>query len=269
MPEIAGPGQDQYEARGGRTCIFSLAAAMLSLVAVLSLASLARAAPEPLEVSESLSLDNGLNRGDWGPIELCQTRSFAYGFQIKYQDLGFVDDTAANGLKLYCRDGLGATTGYITSLVGNHGTWRNILQCPSSAYVEGVRAYVLPDQGSMHDDLGVDNVQLWCSEGTILDGKNWLTARAAAAPADELLARAEEHRGSTECGACGRTARAVTTCAAWRRASRRSPRSRTTPACPTSCCTAACFRPTAPSRRSNRKSGGCSGSWFGVCSEST
>ncbi|XP_047473550.1 vitelline membrane outer layer protein 1 homolog isoform X4 [Penaeus chinensis] len=191
MPEIAGPGQDQYEARGGRTCIFSLAAAMLSLVAVLSLASLARAAPEPLEVSESLSLDNGLNRGDWGPIELCQTRSFAYGFQIKYQDLGFVDDTAANGLKLYCRDGLGATTGYITSLVGNHGTWRNILQCPSSAYVEGVRAYVLPDQGSMHDDLGVDNVQLWCSEGTILDGKNWLTARAAAAPADELLARAE------------------------------------------------------------------------------
>ncbi|XP_063585902.1 vitelline membrane outer layer protein 1 homolog [Penaeus indicus] len=166
---------------------------MLSLVAVLSLAALARAAPEPLEVSESLSLDNGLNRGDWGPIELCATRSFAYGFQIKYQDLGYVDDTAANGLKLYCRDGLGATTGYITSLVGNHGTWRNILQCPSSAYVEGVRAYVLPDQGSIHDDLGVDNVQLWCSEGTILDGKNRLTARAAekAAPTDELLERAE------------------------------------------------------------------------------
>lgn len=48
-----------------------------------------------------------------------------------------------------------------------------------------MRGYVLPDQGSMHDDLGVDNVQLWCEEGTILDGK------LRAAPTDEHLAQAE------------------------------------------------------------------------------
>ncbi|XP_042857976.1 vitelline membrane outer layer protein 1 homolog [Penaeus japonicus] len=181
-----------YTGRAGSVISISFRSplSMDSLIVVVSLVALARAAPEPLQVSESLSLDNGLNRGDWGPIELCPDGSHAYSFQIKYQDLGYADDTAVNGLKLFCRDSYGHTTGYVTSLEGKHGTWRSILSCPSSGLMEGVRGYVLPDQGTLHDDLGVDNVQMWCSGGTILDGKD----RAEGALAEERLSAREALR---------------------------------------------------------------------------
>lgn len=42
----------------------------------------------------------------------------------QYDDLDDLDFIGGNGVKLYCRDGDGATTGYITSTEGTNGEWQ-------------------------------------------------------------------------------------------------------------------------------------------------
>ena len=35
------------------------------------------------DVAESLPIDNGVDRGEWGPTELCDANSYASAFEIK------------------------------------------------------------------------------------------------------------------------------------------------------------------------------------------
>nr|ACK44247.1 vitelline membrane outer layer 1-like protein [Scylla paramamosain] len=141
------------------------------LLPLLALGGVANAAVTlPRGVEESLTLDNGLSRGTWGPIELCTDGSYVFAFEIKYSGVGYLDDTSVNAIRLYCQTAEGALTNIIISAEGSFGQWQGMRSCPLGEYMTGVRANVVPDQGTLGDDLGMDNLQMRCSGGQVLDG---------------------------------------------------------------------------------------------------
>lgn len=118
------------------------------------------------QVTDALTLNNGLSWGDWGPIEYCKDGSFVSAFQVKFEPYSLIDtdETAVNAVRLYCSTLDHITTGYVYSVEGKHGEWQNIRSC-SSGFVTGMRANVLEPQGALADDVAVKNVQLACDEG--------------------------------------------------------------------------------------------------------
>ncbi|KAK8396509.1 hypothetical protein O3P69_005510 [Scylla paramamosain] len=127
------------------------------LLPLLALGGVANAAVTlPRGVEESLTLDNGLSRGTWGPIELCTDGSYVFAFEIKYSGVGYLDDTSVNAIRLYCQTAEGALTNIIISAEGSFGQWQGMRSCPL--------------WGRLGDDLGMDNLQMRCSGGNVLDG---------------------------------------------------------------------------------------------------
>nr|QPO25078.1 vitelline membrane outer layer protein [Callinectes arcuatus]UST29541.1 vitelline membrane outer layer 1 [Callinectes toxotes] len=126
--------------------------------------------PLPRGVAESLNLDNGLDRGKWGPIEVCSDGSYAFAFEIKYSGLGYLDDTSVNAIRMYCQTPEGALSNILISAEGSFGQWQGMRSCPIGEHMTSVRANVVPDQGTLGDDLGMDNLEMKCSGGKVLDG---------------------------------------------------------------------------------------------------
>ncbi|XP_037775913.1 vitelline membrane outer layer protein 1 homolog [Penaeus monodon] len=141
---------------------------MRTLLALAALAALASSAA--VTSNESLQLDNGLVRGTWGDPEMCAAGSHAFSFEIKYADLGHIDDTAVNGVRLYCETPGGSLTGYVTSSEGKWGEWRGMRTCALGHHLVGIQGNVVDPQGNFGDDLGVDNLRMECDDGAILDG---------------------------------------------------------------------------------------------------
>ncbi|KAK4309577.1 hypothetical protein Pmani_018800 [Petrolisthes manimaculis] len=140
------------------------------LLLLLPLFALAWAAPNPHQLAESINIDNGLDRGDWGNIDMCPTGDFAFAFEIKYSGVGFVDDTSVNAIRMYCRNGAGDLTGTTLSTEGQYGQWQGMRTCGSGKSLTGMRANVVPDMGTFGDDLGMDNLQMICEDGHVMDG---------------------------------------------------------------------------------------------------
>ncbi|XP_068230528.1 vitelline membrane outer layer protein 1 homolog [Palaemon carinicauda] len=120
---------------------------------------------------ENLYLSNGLDRGDWGPTDLCIQNSWASTFEVKYSKEGHIDNTGVNAVRLYCQDKDGALTGTVTSGEGSYGEWEGIRACKSGQYMVGMRADVMPYQGTFGDDEGIVNLEMRCSDGTVLNGR--------------------------------------------------------------------------------------------------
>merc|ERR1712080_376224 len=65
-----------------------------------------------------LNPEAGSNWGDWGRLEFCPEGSWAAGFQLKVEkDCGAMcDDTALNGVRLFCTGVDGSDRGGVSSL---------------------------------------------------------------------------------------------------------------------------------------------------------
>ncbi|XP_050717252.1 vitelline membrane outer layer protein 1-like [Eriocheir sinensis] len=132
-------------------------------------------APNPSpRITESLYLTNGLDLGDWGIGEFCETGSFVAYVETLFEPYSALhtDETALNALMMYCVDlETGRATGHITSTAGEKGELQELLACPTG-FITGVRARVLESQGAFGDDVAVQNFQFECdSNSTIITGQ--------------------------------------------------------------------------------------------------
>ncbi|KAK2898144.1 vitelline membrane outer layer protein 1-like [Channa argus] len=110
--------------------------------------------------------------GDWGHIDMCPEGSYASGFSIKVErNQGSGDDTALNGIRLYCVNPNNRVGPYTTveSSVGRWGEWTPVKSC-STGYLASFMLRVEPAQGD-GDDTSVNNLKFICSgSGAQLEG---------------------------------------------------------------------------------------------------
>lgn len=56
------------------------------------------------DLPRPISVKNGGVFGDWGPLRVCPKGTIATAFSIKVEEESWFDNTALNGIKLYCGD---------------------------------------------------------------------------------------------------------------------------------------------------------------------
>ena len=106
--------------------------------------------------------------GDWGGKYSCPEGSFAKGYTMKVEgDRGTNrDDTAVNGIKLYCADKNGNQTGKVTSSVSKWGSWREGVFCSKKgSFLISSAQKLEKSQGSKRDDTATNSVRFKCSDG--------------------------------------------------------------------------------------------------------
>jgi len=119
------------------------------------------------------------NWGAWNPFQHCPEGTLAKGFQLLVQPSQgiIIDDTALNGVKLFCGYPTDIETVNITSGVGIHGTWGRVFSC-GGGYVYGFQLRV--EHNGIDDETATNNVRIFCTnaepevfiEG---DGTTWGT----------------------------------------------------------------------------------------------
>jgi len=123
--------------------------------------------PTPVPVPQFLLYsDNVTNWGDWPQaISMCPEGTYAQGFQIKNEGFqGPADDTAMNGLRLYC--GTSEAAPSITSLEGGWGGWGANYFCANGGFINGFQMRLeSPDQP---DDTAANNIRVYCSTNAVV-----------------------------------------------------------------------------------------------------
>merc|ERR1711953_103663 len=125
--------------------------------------------------------DAGSNWGDWGSASFCPEGSWATGFQLKVEpDCGaFCDDTALNGVKLFCASPDGTDNGEVTSTVGSFGGWKGEHRCsPRGSAIRGIqfrseaeaRFRQTGDDLRHLDETAGNNIDTLCHGGDVLAG---------------------------------------------------------------------------------------------------
>ena len=125
--------------------------------------------------------ESGSLWGDWGVADFCPEGSFAKGFQLKVEsDCGaFCDDTALNGIKLFCESSSGTDMGEVRSSVGLYGNWQTPLLCHGEeepvAFMRGVQFRSEKETKAngkpRHmDETAGNNLNSACYGGTVLSG---------------------------------------------------------------------------------------------------
>lgn len=96
--------------------------------------------------------------GIWDTEIFCSNGKRLNGFKFKAQtNQGSGDDTAANGIHMFCEDG----TSLVPLLEGNKGTWGQVKYCRNGQFICGIQCQIEPDQGT-GDDTGLNNVKFFC-----------------------------------------------------------------------------------------------------------
>lgn len=137
---------------------------LLLLLAILSTGSSAHARTDVVHTVKT----NG-SWGTWGAWQYCPKGSFASGYSMKVEASRGPDgdDTAVNGIKLYCTNVKGTRTSNITSKVGPWGTWREGTNCPVSSFIQSV-AMKYEKHATDIDDTGTTSIRFKCTNGALI-----------------------------------------------------------------------------------------------------
>lgn len=102
--------------------------------------------------------------GVWGSWQYCPGNSFAIGYSMKVEShrgkKSRQDDTAVNGIKLYCSDSKKSS---VTSSVGPWGNWREGKSCNGS-FLKSAAMSFEPHEADI-DDTATNSVRFKCSNG--------------------------------------------------------------------------------------------------------
>ncbi|XP_053164386.1 vitelline membrane outer layer protein 1-like [Hemicordylus capensis] len=114
-----------------------------------------------------ITVKNGGPYGVWGAIELCP-KGYARGFALKVQAHQGIwyDDTALNGIRLYCTDGI-----VVESKTGPWGEWTEAKYCPKGNLIS-FTLRVDKHRGITHDNKAAVNVRFTCQGGQVLTGNS-------------------------------------------------------------------------------------------------
>ncbi|KAL2104241.1 hypothetical protein ACEWY4_001109 [Coilia grayii] len=120
-------------------------------------------------VSAILKVNNGGPWGDWNYITRCPRGSYAYGFSLKVErKQGNGDDTALNGIKLFCKDPSNPHNSTSVKSEQIWGEWTSGNYCPSGR-LDSFQLRVERDQGN-GDDTAANNIRFGCTDGSIIEG---------------------------------------------------------------------------------------------------
>ncbi|XP_068128164.1 vitelline membrane outer layer protein 1 homolog [Hyperolius riggenbachi] len=135
-----------------------------------NLALIASLLQATLTYSSTILVDNGGPWGDWGSTEKCPPGTMARGFSLLVEPpQGNGDDTALNGVKLYCaRRSSRKLKATITSARGSWGTWTSVQWCPSGGLINFSLKVEAPIGDG--DDTAANNIMFQCSDYTVLRG---------------------------------------------------------------------------------------------------
>ena len=105
--------------------------------------------------------------GNWGGEQRCPIGSYVDGMHLKSEGNqgGNGDDTALNGVKLFCSSPYERWFTNITSAEGNWGSYITGTHCDS--YVTGFDMLIEGDQGN-GDDTAANSVRLYCQNGQVI-----------------------------------------------------------------------------------------------------
>uniref|UniRef100_A0A3P9IX85 Vitelline membrane outer layer 1 homolog a n=1 Tax=Oryzias latipes TaxID=8090 RepID=A0A3P9IX85_ORYLA len=154
--------------------------------------------------SYNLAVPYGNQWGDWGEQDMCPEGFYAAGFSLKVeQPQGSGDDTALNGIRLYCVNPQNKQQQVIReSAVGRWGEWTAVKMC-ETGYLASYMLRVEPPQGG-GDDTSVNNIKFICSgngaqlEGAGLEWGDWgnWSNKCPKGAICGLKTRVEEHQGN-------------------------------------------------------------------------
>ncbi|XP_053165856.1 vitelline membrane outer layer protein 1-like [Hemicordylus capensis] len=146
----------------------------------------------------TLTVENGGPRGNWGAIELCP-EGYARGFALKVQERQGIlrDDTALNGIRLYCTNGE-----VIESKTGPWGEWTEAKYCPKRNLIS-FTLRVDKRRGFGHDNKAAVNVRFICQGGQVLTGNSYKSGdfgpwsdRCSSSSICGLQTKVEDQQGS-------------------------------------------------------------------------
>ncbi|XP_035263991.1 vitelline membrane outer layer protein 1 homolog [Anguilla anguilla] len=118
-----------------------------------------------------LTVLNGEEFGNWTWPEMCPEGFYAVGFSLRVEPNQYgLDDTALNGIRLYCSK-LGDRSFMYTveSHTGHYGDWSDPQWCPSGV-LNSFQLRVEAHRGFFGDDTAANNIKFRCSSNPILEG---------------------------------------------------------------------------------------------------
>ncbi|KAM3927314.1 vitelline membrane outer layer protein 1 homolog [Leptodactylus fuscus] len=118
----------------------------------------------------TISVPNGDPSGDWGVMEECDEGTEVRGFKLQVERMRgrLVDDTALNGITLYCiKKSTWEVVKTISSSVGPFGRWGPIFWC-KSGFLKNFRLRV--EFHDTRDKTAANNIMFTCSDGSVLEG---------------------------------------------------------------------------------------------------
>ncbi|XP_075010102.1 vitelline membrane outer layer protein 1 homolog [Calonectris borealis] len=121
-----------------------------------------------------ITVSNGGPWGDWAWPEMCPKGSYASGvsFKVEVPQGVMEDDTALNGIRLYCSRGGDPSGGYTAeSQSGRWGHWSEARWCPHQGHLVGFELQVqAPQRRLLSDEVAATSARFACSDGHILEG---------------------------------------------------------------------------------------------------
>ncbi|XP_075433763.1 vitelline membrane outer layer protein 1-like [Ascaphus truei] len=117
-----------------------------------------------------ISVSNGGEWGEWGPVEMCPVGSHARGFSLKVERFQwFGDDTSLNGIRLHCVSSINNGEYSIQSTEGDWGSWTSTFSCHTGFLIAfSLRAEPRWIYGDDHS--AASNIMFKCSDQSVIKG---------------------------------------------------------------------------------------------------